>query len=1579
VAQISIASPDLGDTTAAGNLLRSLEAGTDLEIPLKQLRSDPHGQLALTEMYDLPTCDRQPGFSFSDTRLIWHGEYTFILEVVTLPSSLGSPTQSLLVKFLRPSQIHNSDAVAALHAEAVATAAAFDSRLVHSSRYALISVKAAGVNLEAWLQQRGWLTSATETNETALSRDRLDAMRDVGLALCRALHALCSRTPQGHDNLALSSILVVDDPTGLEVNLVDLAADVPAKRSRAGSEPNGYASSTVSDAYGVGIAMLQIATTYKLVIDGEGAAETIQRALAELWGDAPGFARIIEDLVDGKPSQRLLTLAAGGSSEQMWTDLEDLIRGEYELLTLFRPPTGDLGRTDAGIATWSQVRRYFDVARQIKLGVRANWPASNLLKWLNLLAYTFWVLELSGFLVLTSADLGLSTPGGSAAQLIRKYADFRLGNFWGNFPGRLIALSFAYTALMYYMRILSGVTVRRLGLPWIEICLRLTPIALNAPAMAVIYYDPGWWPIASALGVAAVVIINWTLTLLDRQALQAMRAPFDYPEAAIERAELARSRHRSWWKTSAIYLAIFIALDLCLYRTHILRDEAFYAILLAIGCNFYALYWNSIRKLDRLVRGCLEQSSFVLRRAELLRSSTSRPTIFRMSEVPGGTLAFAPASVVLALIVFGTARQGKASVVWVLGSVCCACALVGFILLPLIRRRTDLLSLRTANAVRATMAGGALWSLLSFAVLPIAAWWRLFCLLASSTVALASGDQIFRRASRGRPAHKPRRRSTSSRSPSEDADAFVEAESHLSAGGDPLAISFDLGLALIGDPDPTNPENVEASLIATWQTSPRVGRLAELLLLPTPTSRLVVTSCEHLDSLRRDLSGDRSSHGLVPTRRARVCLERPDLELRPGTLLVLKVAGIASLLIAIVCTIGWIYFAFTDLDLTRTAGRTLALSYSLCAAYYYRVFVGWVTVAGMRRTATEFALRTVPFVFQGPAITAIFFWPALWPLQATIGVGATALVNYLMLRIIRDADTALAMQPTWHGEVSARRKTPFESWWTTACVYLAGVLVFDILLTATGVLHDSWLYATGLAFGCNIYVIGFSSVGKNGPAARGQVVRATVLLRVLGPATSRRHIRAGAPTGLLIAQASLVSLAALWVVLALGTATSALQGATILFVGALILLIATLTAQYFDPDPVSPRVEASSRVGATLACWCMGLGTFVGGEFVGLPLLPAIVFCATLPAALMLGARHDAHVRSSSTKITGGTMKLHRTLRPADALPPPPPPPGDAPHPIVDLLLQRLASGYKRESRTDGAVIALAIEGGGLGGAVSAGMCLVLEQAGLIDAVDVIYGTSSGALNGSFTAAGQAALGSTNYLDTANRRFANPLRILWGRTAIDFDLLFDDLIRNRKPYDAEGLAAGPPFRALGVDLETSQPIVLRDFADVEELMLAVRVSCSLPLLSGPPVQYRGRPMADGGLLESMPYRTAFAEGATHVLVLRSRPATYRKEAYPKALVELVRRAGHPALAPLVRERPDHYNTEAEHLQKISTSDPTLLQVAPAANSPKVSQLERSDQVIREGMAAGANAAAQAFGLPAIDLFWQPSAYTTRVS
>jgi predicted patatin/cPLA2 family phospholipase len=314
-------------------------------------------------------------------------------------------------------------------------------------------------------------------------------------------------------------------------------------------------------------------------------------------------------------------------------------------------------------------------------------------------------------------------------------------------------------------------------------------------------------------------------------------------------------------------------------------------------------------------------------------------------------------------------------------------------------------------------------------------------------------------------------------------------------------------------------------------------------------------------------------------------------------------------------------------------------------------------------------------------------------------------------------------------------------------------------------------------------------------------------------------------------------------------------------------------------------------------------------------------------------------------------------------------------HPLTELMLTRLAEGSRRGARTDDALIALAVEGGGTCGVISGGMCLLMEKTGLIDAVDVIYGTSSGALNGSFTASGQAALGATNYLEVASSRFANPLRMLTGRAVLDLTFLFDELIYSRKPYSLEGLRAGPEFRAICVELDSSAPQVLADFVDTNELTEAVRVSCSLPLLTDPAGAFRGKQMADGSLIESIPYATALEGGATHVLALRSHPESHRHDPYPRALIELARRAAHPAVAPLMQARPGRYNAEAEHLSLTGTLDPHLLQIVPAEGTRRIGLLELSVQSIRDGLAAGADAAAAAFGLPPVEVLWQPELYT----
>ena len=299
--------------------------------------------------------------------------------------------------------------------------------------------------------------------------------------------------------------------------------------------------------------------------------------------------------------------------------------------------------------------------------------------------------------------------------------------------------------------------------------------------------------------------------------------------------------------------------------------------------------------------------------------------------------------------------------------------------------------------------------------------------------------------------------------------------------------------------------------------------------------------------------------------------------------------------------------------------------------------------------------------------------------------------------------------------------------------------------------------------------------------------------------------------------------------------------------------------------------------------------------------------------------------------------------------------------PLLGLLSARAAAHSRPHRRTDPHVVALVVEGGGMRGAVAAGMCLVLEAAGLMSSVDRVYGCSSGALTGCFAAAGQAALWATGFEDCACRTFIDPSRALRGRPVIDLDFLFDQVIAGRRALSEAGLAVGPEVRAVAVSASRAELRVLRDFESAADLLAAARASCSIPVLTGAPPIYRGEPTVDGGLLEPIPYRTALREGATHVLVLRSRDATYRAPSQGKLAERTLARA-HPELVPLLRGCSATYNRDAAELElgaRPSSDLPHVRQIAVPPGSRLVPRFSIDHARIADSVRLGANAMASA--------------------
>ena len=228
-------------------------------------------------------------------------------------------------------------------------------------------------------------------------------------------------------------------------------------------------------------------------------------------------------------------------------------------------------------------------------------------------------------------------------------------------------------------------------------------------------------------------------------------------------------------------------------------------------------------------------------------------------------------------------------------------------------------------------------------------------------------------------------------------------------------------------------------------------------------------------------------------------------------------------------------------------------------------------------------------------------------------------------------------------------------------------------------------------------------------------------------------------------------------------------------------------------------------------------------------------------------------------------------------------------------------------------------------GVVSAGMASALEQRRLLDCFDLVVGTSAGALNAAGFLAGVAEGCLAAYHTAfATRRFINPYRLLIGRPAIDVAFTLDhvderlDGARHRRT-----VANDIPLHCIAVDVDTAVAGDLTDLRSENELRCALLASSRMPWIGGGPVEFRGRRWLDGGLTEPIPHQVAMGLGATHVLVLMTRPLGVSRTPPPRlanGFIERWLRRLNPALVELHRRRAPDYEAAVSEIAA-ATNEP----------------------------------------------------------
>ncbi|GAA3606126.1 patatin family protein [Nonomuraea rosea] len=317
-------------------------------------------------------------------------------------------------------------------------------------------------------------------------------------------------------------------------------------------------------------------------------------------------------------------------------------------------------------------------------------------------------------------------------------------------------------------------------------------------------------------------------------------------------------------------------------------------------------------------------------------------------------------------------------------------------------------------------------------------------------------------------------------------------------------------------------------------------------------------------------------------------------------------------------------------------------------------------------------------------------------------------------------------------------------------------------------------------------------------------------------------------------------------------------------------------------------------------------------------------------------------------------------------------------HEVLRVLDDRVRRGSRPGERQDDHRVALAIEGGGMRGTVSAGMALALYENGVTHAFDAVYGASAGAITAAWLLSGTPEHLTGWAEPVYAKAMIRPSNLLRGQPMVDVRNLVEYLYREVTRMDFDAVLTNPiEYHPLATDVRTGRSTDLRPYlTGPAELRLALRASAALPFLAGPPIELAGRHYYDAGLAESIPYRTALAQGASHVLVLRSRPAPPAGTGTPAAGPGARPSCGARLIAATVlRHHPEALHRSlftrghrslhddallAQYDQAVPPTTrlpadgqiPAVLSVRPGPDTPRIGRLTRNGKPLKAGLEAG---------------------------
>ena len=226
----------------------------------------------------------------------------------------------------------------------------------------------------------------------------------------------------------------------------------------------------------------------------------------------------------------------------------------------------------------------------------------------------------------------------------------------------------------------------------------------------------------------------------------------------------------------------------------------------------------------------------------------------------------------------------------------------------------------------------------------------------------------------------------------------------------------------------------------------------------------------------------------------------------------------------------------------------------------------------------------------------------------------------------------------------------------------------------------------------------------------------------------------------------------------------------------------------------------------------------------------------------------------------------------------------------------------------------LVLEGGGMRGVFTCGVLDYLMDNNIHFPYTV--GVSAGACNGLSYMSHQRGRGKYSNINLlAKYKYIGIRPLIKHRMLIDQTLLFHRFPDRILPYNYKAYAENPNrFEMVTTDCLTGRACYWEEKYDEGRIIDIVKASSSLPYAC-PIIPVDGRPMLDGGIVDSIPMLRAFEQGCEKCVVVLTRNRGYRKSVGKVYVPKFIYKE-YPRLRVALRNRNKLYNAQLELVERL---------------------------------------------------------------